>query len=327
MLHARKVLPLTALTVICLATTCKAQQTLARTFADGAETTSAANQAAFTLSKQVNEVNLVFTVTDSKGHLQNKLARQDFQLFDNRHAVDQISYFHQETVLPLRVGVLIDVSSSIADRFGSEQKAAGLFLRKVLRKGIDEGFVLAFDKQVHLIEDWTGDPHSLLASVRHLTNSGGETALYDAMVFASAKLQARSGDRVTRQVIILITDGVDTASKAIMYDAQQAAARAEAVVYPLSTNDVRHSEYTKGEAVLDLLSSNAGGQVLPAYDKDQLARAFNRIEASIRAQYALGYVPHDLKADGAYHAVDILPRKTGLLVHGRKGYYAPHREQ
>jgi len=296
------------------------QQTLARNFdgvPDGTDPT------AFTMTKEVNEVNLVFTVSDSKGHLRNNLVQEDFQFLDNRQQVGQIRYFHRQSVLPLRVALLIDISSSIASHFNFEKKAADVFLRKVLRKQVDEAFVATFDSDIHLIHDWSSDPSTLFASIRGLPKPGGYTALFDAINFACNKLQARRGHTVTRQVIILITDGADTASKAFMSDAQLAATKAEVLLFSLSTNNLSYGEYPKGEAVLDMLSRNTGGQVLPARDKDQLGHAFRKIESSIRSQYAIGYVPESLKADGAYHTVEILPRKSGLTVHGRKGYFAP----
>jgi len=280
-------------------------------------------QAEFTVSKEVNEVNMVFTVSDKRGHLRNNLAREDFQFFDNQQTVGQVRYFHRETLLPMRVGLLIDVSDSIAGYWSNEQKAADIFLHKVLRKGVDEAFVATFDSKVHLIHDWSSDPNTLFAKVRGLPKPEGETALYDALIFACDKVQAKTSNRVARQVVIVITDGVDTASKQHMFEAQQSAARSEVVMFALSTNDLRDGNYPKGEAVLDLMTRNTGGSVLPAREKDELARGFHSIETALRSQYALGYVPDDLESNGRYHVVDIRPLKGDLVVHGRKGYYAP----
>jgi len=284
------------------------------------------DQAEFTVSKEVNEVNMVFTVSDSKGHLKNNLARQDFEFFDNHQAIGQVRYFHRETLLPIRVALLIDVSQSIAGYFGAEQKAAEIFLNRVMRKGVDEAFVATFDSKVHLIHDWSSDPKTLFAGVRGLAKPEGETALYDAIIFACEKLQTKGGKSVAREAVILITDGDDTASKKLMFEAQRSSALSQAVVFALSTNDLSYGNYPKGEAVLDLLSRNTGGLVLPARDKDQLAHGFKSIETSLRSQYALGYVPDNLKADGSYHAVDIRPLKSDLVVHSRKGYYAPRAD-
>jgi VWFA-related protein len=220
------------------------------------------SQAQFTISARVDEVNLVFTVTDSKGRFLNQLEARDFQLLDDHRPPAQINYFQQQTNLPLRVGLLIDASSSIKNRFAFEQKAATMFLKNVLRRGTDQAFVIGFDSNVHLEQDLTSDVDALQAAVRKL-RPGGETALYDALVFATNRLRSTGETQVTRPVIILISDGADTNSNALMYDAQQAVIRTGAVIYALSTNALVRDEYPPGEAVLELLTQATGGRILP----------------------------------------------------------------
>ena len=188
-------------------------------------TAPAYDNADFKIVKRVDEVNLRFTVTDSHGHFQNQLTAEDFQVLDNHQPPAAIRYFQQQSTLPMRVGILIDVSASIATRFKFEQKAASVFLQKALRPGYDEAFVVTFDQKVHLLEDWTSDPKAAFDKV-HALHAGGNTALYDAVIFACDKLRRRTADVITRPVIILITDGDDNSSKSLLYDAQQAAARA-----------------------------------------------------------------------------------------------------
>lgn len=289
-------------------------------------TTPGPSEPEFKMVKRVDEVNLRFTVTDNGGHLKNKLSPDDFDLFDNHQPPARIHYFQQQSTLPMRVGVLIDVSASVAPQFKFEQKAAHVFLEKVLRPGVDEAFVVSFDNHVRLLQDWTSDPKSALQKVHEL-HAGGETALYDAVVFAAEKLRTHTGGLVTRPVIILITDGDDNASKSLMYDAQQAAARAEAILFALSTNDLRPDYYPKGEAILELLSRSTGGSILPAREKSQLSRAFRQVEQTLGSEYILGYQPAALQPDGSFRVVEIRPHKTGLHVHTRRGYYAPLETQ
>jgi VWFA-related protein len=222
----------------------------------------------------------------------------------------------------MRVGILIDVSASIATRFKFEQKAASVFLQKALRPGYDEAFVVTFDQKVHLLEDWTSDPKTAFDKV-HALHAGGNTALYDAVIFACDKLQGRPADVITRPVIILITDGDDNSSKSLLYDAQQAAARAEAILFALSTNVISPDYYPKGEAVLELLSRSTGGRILPAQANSQLGYAFAQIEHALRSEYVVGYQPAQLKLDGSFRQVEIHPRKSNWQVHSRRGYYAP----
>jgi Ca-activated chloride channel family protein len=283
-------------------------------------TTAAGDE--FKIVRRVDEVNLRFTVTDGGGHFKNKLSATDFELFDNHQPPAGLHFFQQQNTLPMRVGILIDVSASVAGQFNFEQKAVRVFLEKVMRPGVDEAFVVSFDNNVHLLQDWTSDPKSALRQVRGL-HAGGETALYDAVVYAAEKLRRRTTDQVTRPVIILITDGDSNSGKALMYDAQQAATRAEAILFALSTNRPQADYYPRGEAVLELLSRSTGGSILPAHENSQLRHAFQQVEEALRSEYIVGYQPAALKLDGSFRLVEIRPRKSGLRVHSRRGYYAP----
>lgn len=276
----------------------------------------------FKIIKRVDEVNLRFTVTDGGGHFKTKLQPGDFELLDNHQPPAGIHYFQQQSTLPMRVGVLIDVSGSVANRFKFEQKAAKVFLDRVLRPGVDEAFVVSFDSEVHLLQYWTSDPKNALEKVHEL-RAGGDTAMYDAVVYASQKLRRHANELVTRAVIILITDGDDTASKALMYDAQQAATRAEAILFALSTNEFSQDFYSRGEAVLELLSRATGGSILPAHENADLSHAFRKVDEALRNEYVLGYRPAGLKLDGSFRPVEIRPRLSKLHVHTRRGYYAP----
>lgn len=275
-----------------------------------------------TISKRVDEVNLIFTVTDSKGRFVSALPQGEFDLLDNHKPPSAMGYFHPQTDLPLRVALLIDLSDSIRGRFKFEQKGASLFLKRILRPDVDQAFVVGFDGEVHMVQDQTGDVDKLAAAI-HGLKSEGDTALYDSIIFACKKLRHNSESRVTRRAIILITDGLDTKSKAILADAEEAAARSDVVIYALSTNNLTENRHPKGDAVLTLLTEPTGGHILPAREEDDLKHAFQEIEKALRSQYALGYHPADFEADGSFRSIQITAHKKGLRVQCRKGYFAP----
>lgn len=286
---------------------------------------AAPDEPAFSIIKQVDEVNLMFTVTDSKSRLLSDLSAADLPLLDNHQPPGKIRYFQRQSLLPLRVALLIDASSSIAGRFGFEKKAASIFLKKMLRPGLDQAFLVAFDDDVHLLNDFTDDVLAMQESLNRL-KPDGNTALYDAIVFAADKLRTYPEPTVTRRVIIVITDGEDTKHHAILYDAEQAAIRADSVLFALSTNKLDpSSRYPRGEAVLDILSRTSGGSILPAHERSEINHAFSSIEKALRSQYVLGYTPAGFKADGSFHTIEILPRKPHLKVQCRRGYYATRR--
>ena len=279
-----------------------------------------------TIRKRVDEVNVVFTVSDASGRFISHISLNDLQVLDNRSAPERISYFQQQSDLPLRVGVLVDLSDSISNRFAYEKQAAIAFLQKVLRPQVDQAFLVGFASRVTLYHDFTSDIGALSNAVREM-HAGGDTRLYDAIHFASAKLGSATKPALIRRAIILITDGEDTRSKTIMYDAIQAALHAETAIFALSSNDLADYQYPHGEAVLELITRPTGGSVLPAHSKSEIARAFDKVKEALRNQYAIGYKPADFKPDGNFRAIQIVPRHNKLRVQCRRGYFTPREEQ
>lgn len=285
-----------------------------------ASTTTDTPPADFVFQKSVDEVRLLFTVVDHKGKFISNLKQEDFQLLDNRQPPEKINSFQQETDLPLRVALVVDISGSVTNRFKYEQGSAIEFFKKILRPSIDKALVIGFDEKIHLAQDLTNNIDALKTAVNHL-KPHGETALYDAVIFASEKLRTES-EKGTRKIIVLISDGENNSSRAIMADAQQAALRAEAPIFTLSTNDVQAYGYTKGEATLELLSRYTGGELIAAHYKDQVAHAFKQVEQALRSQYALAYKPAEFNRDGRYRPVALTARETKFNVECRHGYYA-----
>ena len=288
--------------------------------------TAPALPASETIRTRVDEVNVVFTVSDASGKFISHISLNDLNVLDNRRAPERISYFQQQSDLPLRVGVLVDLSDSISNRFAFEKQAAIAFLQKVLRPQVDQAFLVGFASHVTLYHDFTSDIGALSNAVREM-HAGGDTRLYDAIHFASAMLGSASGPALMRRAIILITDGEDTRSKAIMYDAIQAALHAETAIFALSSNDLANYQYPHGEAVLELITRPTGGSVLPAHSNSEIARAFNKVNDALRSQYAIGYKPADFKPDGKFRTIQIVPRHNKLRVQCRRGYFTPQEEQ
>ena len=192
----------------------------------------------FTISKYVHEVNLILSVTDSKRRFVDNLTANDFRLLDNHKSPAKWSYFQARTNLPLHVILAIDVSSSIRDRLRFEQKAASHFLRNIMRKETDEAAIVTFGTAVQeKTAGMTSDVNALDDAIRTV-QAGGETAMYDAIVISSGKLHDSSERFAVRPVIILITDGVDTASKVTLRAAEEAAIRSEASIFALDSNSI-----------------------------------------------------------------------------------------
>jgi Ca-activated chloride channel family protein len=275
----------------------------------------------FTISKQVDEVNLILTVTDSKGRFVDNLSPDDLKLLDNHKSPGKWNYFQARTNLPLSVILAIDVSSSVRDRLPFEQQAARVFFKQIMRKETDEAAIIAFGSSVQ--EKNKGMTHdvNVLDRTIHSLQAGGDTAMYDAIILASHRLRARRRG-VVRPVVILITDGDDTASKASLQAAEEAAIRSEAAIFALDANSI-FEKHPKGRLVLDRLTRESGGFVLSARENSDLKGAFRTIEKILRNQYALGYLPPDLEANGGFRSINVTCNKRGLQIHARNGYYAP----
>ena len=274
-----------------------------------------------TIHLGVNEVNLIFTVTDKQGHYIPNLKLSDFALLDNQRAPLQVTSFHQEINLPLRVGIMIDASTSIHTRFQFEQQAAKEFLLQVLKSRRDRAFVMGFDVTSYVTADWTNDPDKLESGIDTLKPGGG-TALFDAVYTACHdKLLPERGEEPVRKAIILLSDGDDNQSHAYLSDAIKECERADTIIYAISTN--WEPTRGRGDRILEQLADQTGGQVFFPPDAQDMGVSFQNIATSLRSQYALTYTPADFKANGAFRTIYLYCYDRRYTVRARKGYFAP----
>jgi VWFA-related protein len=271
----------------------------------------------------VNEVNVVFTVTDRHNRYVQDLGKSDFKVIDDERPVDVIRSFRRETDLPLEVGLLIDASNSIRDRFKFEQESAIEFLNDTIRRKYDQAFVIGFDDAPELTQDFTDSVEKLSNGVRIL-HPGNGTALYDAIYYASRDklLKSAQGDSV-RRALIVVTDGDDNRSHVTREEAIEMALRADAIVYTISTNFGGSGDSDKYDNVLQRIADATGGRAFRPFQLSDVANAFIQIQEDLRSQYALSYHPPNFARDGRYRTIEILANRRGLKVRSRSGYYAP----
>jgi len=274
-----------------------------------------------TIHKRVDEVNVLFIATDRHGKFVRNLNQSDFSFVDDHKPVKSILDFHPETDLPIEIGLLLDVSGSVESRFGFEKDAATGFLQHVIRPGYDKAFVVGFNKETHLAQDFTDNVTSLAAGVQRL-RAGGGTALYDAIYKAcKEKLLREHSDRPVRKAIIVVSDGEDNQSEVTRQQAIEMAERAEVLIYAISTDD--SGLILRGDKVLEDLASSTGGRAFFPYKMKDITRSFAAIEDELRSQYAVSYKPSDFTADGRFRSIQITAVKKDLYVRARRGYYAP----
>ncbi|MFI5089008.1 MAG: VWA domain-containing protein [Terriglobales bacterium] len=298
------------------------------------------NEAVGTLKVQVDVVNVFFNVKDKKGLLIPGLAKDEFEIFEDG-TPQTIKYFAAETDQPLTLGILIDTSPSQTRVLPMEQEVGASFLSQVLRKK-DLAFVISFDADVDLLQDFTNDPRELRVALNRTRIGGGSpqggissvpgigqgpipagrdaccTDLYDAVYLAA---KDRLSAEVGRKAMIILTDGEDEGSKVKPREAMEAAQKADAMVYVLLIAD-RGMYQGFGAGEMRKLAEETGGRVIDVGNKfEKLKQAFDQISAELRSQYNLGYTSTNTAHDGSYRKIEV-KSKQGYRVQARRGYYA-----
>jgi Ca-activated chloride channel family protein len=272
----------------------------------------------------VDEVSILFAATDHGKSVTN-LASSDIQVRDNSQAPNAILNFRTEKELPLRLGLVIDTSNSVIDRFKFEQSAAIRFLQKVVTDLNDLAFVVGVNNSVLLVQDFTSDQGLTAHAINELAPSGG-TALWDAVNFAAEKLASRPESQPVARVMVVISDGEDNSSSVTLKEAIAGALRREVAVYTVSTRDALNEEESAvlGDRALQTISELTGGAAYRPGSVSRLNGSLTELQEVIRSRYLISYRPASFARDGRYRAIDITAEKDGhkLRVYARRGYYA-----
>ena len=276
----------------------------------------------YTITRQVNEVDLVFTVTDKHGRFIRDLKQSDFALLDDQKAPERVYSFTQQTNLPLRLGILIDTSTSIRTRFKFEQTAATEFLLQIVRPSSDKAFVMGFDVTPDYKQNWTNNLDSLSTGIASLRPGGG-TALFDAVYSACRDklLDAARGQEPVRKAMVLISDGDDNQSHAYLDDAIKECQRAETIIYAISTNVSPNRD--RGDDTLQKMAEATGGRAFFPKNIEDMPVSFQAIQDELRSQYALVYKPADFQDNGAFRTIYLFCLDRRYVVRALKGYFAP----
>jgi VWFA-related protein len=285
-----------------------------------AEQTPSSDEPITTIKVQVNEVNLIFTVTDKKGRFITGLKRENFGLLDDGRPPVAVLRFSQQTNLPLRVGIMLDTSSSIRQRFQFEQDSAVEFLLQILHRN-DRAFVEGFDIETDVAQSFTNNIDLLNQGIRKLRPGGG-TALYDALYKTCRdQMLTLKEDGAVRRALIVVSDGDDNYSRAQQSDAIKMCQRAETIVYTISTNISPSKD--KGDDVLRTISEATGGMAFFPIKIEDVAIGFHNIQEELRSQYSLVYRPADFKQDGSFRTIYLQALDQRYHVRASKGYFAP----
>lgn len=266
--------------------------------------------AALTIRRLVPEVQMVFAAYDLRGHPVLYLSPPQIRVLDNGAAA-AVTSFGPAADLPLRVALLLDASDSMRPGFAAEYQAALAFLRRLQRHGSDQICTLAFAARE------APAAGGELAGVLSAAQLGGQTALYDALVAASARLRSSNP---ARRLLLLLSDGDDNYSRSTLADAIAALQRWNIVVYSVTVHNPR-LEFP-GDRVLRQLAAATGGRAFLLRNYAQGDRVFAALEKELRGQYVVGFRPVGALAAGQFHSVKIVA--SGITIRSRSGYYVSH---
>jgi len=278
----------------------------------------------------VRRVRLPITVQDKKGNFVPGLTQRDFMILEDK-VPQTIETFSDDAVsLPIYVAVLMDTSPSTAGKLKFQQESAMNFIQTVVKVRKDRVLFGTFDDEITLLQDFTDKLDLLDKAVNGVKKMGKQTALFDAVwQFCDEKMRSVPG----RRVLLLVTDGEDTYSRANIRDAIDIAQRTETTIFAISTKagflstvpGVEAGQVAdKKDRDLQTLAEETGGQAFFTGDMLALERAFNKISKELRAQYLVTYDPTNKTYDGAFRKIDVkLADGHGdLKIRTKRGYKA-----
>jgi VWFA-related protein len=282
-----------------------------------------------TFSSKVNVVSLLATVHDRDGRVVKNLTSEDFALQEDG-APQTIHYFHQESDLPLTIGLLVDTSRSQTGVLEQERQASYTFLDQVLRPEEDQAFIAHFDTRVEILQGLTSSRSELQNALSQLRiPDQAATLLFSAIQMTSEEvMRPQSG----RKAFIILTDGVAFHDRTTLETAIEFAQRADAIIFPIRFADstcfhgplrtaIRAAASEEGKKGLQRMAKETGGVYYQVKEGQTLEQIYAQIEDALRNQYSLGYTPPHPN-DGKFHKINLTAKDHKLVVHTRAGYYA-----
>jgi len=270
-----------------------------------------------TLKVDVKLVSIFVNVTDRTGAIVGGLTRDDFRVTEDGRP-EQIAVFERQTQLPLNLTLAIDTSGSVSKDIEEEARAARKFADALLRPQ-DQMSLIQFATEVRELTPFTNQLGQIDRGLRRL-RSDFATALYDAVCVGADGLGKKSG----RRVLVLVSDGGDTASTATYAQALEEALRHEVMIYSIIDVPIAASAGRElgGEHALITLAEQTGGKSFYV-SEGGLDKAFARVSDDLRTQYLIGYYPRNQQPGVTFHRVRVtIPRAADFDVRSKAGYYA-----
>jgi Ca-activated chloride channel family protein len=266
-------------------------------------------------SAPVRLVSIFATVLDEGGRIVPGLEKEDFTVLDNGKP-QELTLF-DNSVRPFNVVVMLDQSASMTANLDLLKAAAEQFVIRMLPA--DKGQVGGFSDKIQMSGTFTNDRDDLIAALEDL-QFGNPTRLYDAINESMAALKEADG----RKVVLVFTDGDDTASRMDLGDVLERARDEEVMVYAIGLTseyfDGMRQVRTRPDRGLKRLAEETGGGYFELKKTDELAPTFTRVAQELHSQYALGFTPQTL--DNKEHKLSVRMRSPGMNARARRSYVA-----
>jgi VWFA-related protein len=277
----------------------------------------------YTLNVAVDEVSLTFHAADFHGIPIDDLKLDDLRILDNGKRPRQIVSFEAHQNLPVRFGILMDTSRSMLEYLHRNQAIANEYLTQLVHKQTDRAFLMRFDSESKILQDWTGDSDALTATLRnvatdHASRMGG-TALFDS-IYKACRDQFGTDNPLAGNFILLFTDGIDNASHARLEDNIDICQKANVAIYIFSAEP--KSLFSDGQKTLNKLATQTGGVIFFDQTRETIWNDLRIIDANLRSQYRLIYKPQHFKRDDSFHHIKLDSPNRGGVITTRSGYYA-----
>jgi VWFA-related protein len=296
----------------------------------GQTASSQQDQSTYTLKLPVDEVSLTLQALDYEGRAVDDLKIEDLKLLDNGIRVRRIVALDSINDAPVRVGILVDSSESMESSRERSQGLAIAVVRGLIRQPADRGFVMDFAGLSPVAQEWTSDVRALEAAIRNrqvASRAEGSlrgTALFDSLYRACLNEFGHADSPLSRNVIVLFSDGVDNASRADMKLAVDECQKTNTAIYAFRFDATGAA--STGPAALAEVAAKTAGRVFHGDDGDtQIADDVRRIETDLGGRYRLIFKPPQVRHDGAFHRVELDAPSRSITIRAQTGYYAPVR--
>jgi VWFA-related protein len=282
-------------------------------------------EARYKMQVSVDEVRLTFHAVDKSGRPVDDLKRTDLDLFDNETGPGAIVALQLLKERPLRIAFLIDASGSVSGDLNRSRAIAMVAAKALMQNNGDQGLAIGFRRARDINQPWSSDFNAVADGIRQIGSrpdaSLDGTSLFDAL-WSTCHFEFRQQQQDVQNILLLLSDGVDTSSHATLEQAVGACQQAHTSVFVLtSTTDL--SDLSMGHRTLRKLTEETGGSVIQCGGSEvEVSHAIDALATDIRSEYQLFYRPQTLKRDGSFHRIVLVgPSRVAAIV-GQSGYYA-----